>query len=67
MANTVSTIASIGVSPIAVNVTIISDEQPDFRDNGGDLVQGDRWFNLDKRTESIYVDGTWVRLYSTSK
>lgn len=67
MANTVSTIASIGVSPIAVNVTIISDDQPDFRDNGGDLVQGDRWFSLANQTESIFIDGTWVTLYSTSK
>lgn len=54
------TVASVGVSPLAVNVTIISESEPEFRDNGGDLVQGDRWFNVTSSTESIYVDGAWT-------
>ena len=67
MTNTVSTIASIGVSPIPINVFLVSDSEPTTRDNGGDLVQGDRWFNKSNTTESVFVDGAWVALTHTHK
>lgn len=62
--NTPITIASVGVSPLPVNVTIISVERPTVRQNGGDLVNGDRWFEPTTRVESIYLDSTWISLQS---
>lgn len=67
MATTLTTIASVGVSPIAINVTIISDTEPEFRDNGGDLVRGDRWFSTITKSEAIFVDESWMPVYTTSK
>ncbi len=54
------TIASVGVSPIPINVTIFSEEPPTYRDNGGDLRPGDRWMNTDNKVESIYYNEEWV-------
>ena len=54
------TIASIGVSPIPVNVTIVSPVPPEFRDNGGDLQKGDRWFDTLTGVESLFIEGEWV-------
>ena len=56
------TIASIGVTPHPTNVFIVSDTEPTFRDNGGDLQQGDRWFDEAVSVESIYVDQRWVAM-----
>ena len=56
------TIASVGVSPVATNVFIVKLTEPEFRDNGGDLQEGDRWFHKSNRVESIFVDGHWLPL-----
>lgn len=53
------TIASIGVSPTPINVTIISSEAPSYRENGGDLQEGDRWYDSLTGVESLYVTGAW--------
>ena len=60
------TIASIGVSPIPVNVTIISDSTPVYRDNGGDLLEGDRWYDTLTGIESLYVSGAWAPINISS-
>ena len=62
MASPLLTIASIGVTPHPTNVFIVSDTEPEFRDNGGDLQQGDRWFDEAVGVESIYVDHRWVAM-----
>ena len=54
------TIASIGVSPTPINVTIFSDEPPVYRDNGGDLQKGDRWFDTKTSVESLFISGEWT-------
>ena len=54
------TIASIGVSPTPINVTIISAELPVYRDNGGDLQKGDRWFDTVTGVESLFISGEWT-------
>lgn len=54
------TIASVGVSPIPINVTIFSEDAPMFRNNGGDLRPGDRWFNTDNKVESVYYNDEWI-------
>jgi hypothetical protein len=54
------TIASIGVSPTPINVTIISSEPPIYRDNGGDLQKGDRWFDTETGVESLFILGEWT-------
>ena len=64
--NNLITVASIGVSPTPINVTILSMDEPSTRENGGDLAPGDRWFNPSTATESIYYDGNWVSI-QTSK
>ena len=58
------TIASVGVSPIPINTTIISEEAPDYRTNGGDLQNGDRWFDSSVNVERIYIDGEWTYISS---
>jgi len=62
MAAPLLTIASIGVTPQPINVFIVSETEPEFRDNGGDLQQGDRWFDESIGIESIYVDGRWITM-----
>jgi len=62
MAAPLLTIASIGVTPNPINVFIVSDTEPEFRDNGGDLQQGDRWFDETIGTESIYIDSHWIAM-----
>jgi len=52
-------IASLGVSPQPINTTIFSTDEPQFRENGGDLRNGDRWFNTESQMESIYYEGSW--------
>lgn len=54
------TIASVAVNPsTVVNVTIFSPTAPETRENGGDLLDGDRWIDTESYIESIYYAGTW--------
>lgn len=54
------TVASIPVSPSTVNnVTIFSSTAPATRENGGDLLNGDRWIDTQSYIESVYYSGTW--------
>ena len=54
------TVASIPVSPsTVVNVTIFSPSVPETRENGGDLLNGDRWIDTESYIESIYYNNTW--------
>lgn len=57
-------IASIGVSPLPINTTIVSEQPPEFRNNGGDLQEGDRWYDTNENVESIYISGEWVQPHS---
>lgn len=65
MTSPLLTIASIGVTPQPINAFIVSDTEPTFRDNGGDLVQGDRWFDGAIGVESVYVDDRWIPISSS--
>lgn len=65
MARPYLTVASIGVTPSPINVFILSDSEPEFRDNGGDLQQGDRWYNQSLRVESIFIDERWTLTSTT--
>ena len=58
--NRILTVASIGGQ--VHNVTIFSPEEPTTRENGGDLVNGDRWINTVALTESVYYYGEWLKL-----
>ena len=54
------TVASIPVNPSSVtNVTIFSPTAPATRENGGDLLDGDRWVDTQSFIESVYYSGTW--------
>jgi len=54
------TVASIPVSPSTVNnVTIFSSIAPITRENGGDLLNGDRWVDTQSYIESVWYSGTW--------
>ena len=41
------------------NVTIVSETAPQYRDNGGDLVNGDRWYMPSCALEYLW-DGQWL-------
>ena len=59
------TIASVAVNPSqVVNVTIFSPSAPATRENGGDLLDGDRWVDTESYIESIWYDDTWNYLSS---
>ena len=54
------TVASIPVSPSTVtNVTLFSPTAPVTRENGGDLLDGDRWVDTQSFIESVYYLKTW--------
>ena len=54
------TIASVAVNPSqVVNVTIFAPTAPATRENGGDLLNGDRWIDTESYIESIWYDNTW--------
>ena len=54
------TIASVAVNPsTVVNVTIFSPTAPETRENGGDLLDGDRWVDTQSFIESVYYAETW--------
>ena len=58
--NRIITVASVSVDPAAVHsVTIFSATAPATRENGGDLLNGDRWVDTQSFIESVYYAGTW--------
>lgn len=58
--NRIITVASVSVDPASViNVTIFSSTAPATRENGGDLLDGDRWVDTQSFIESVYYAGTW--------
>ena len=58
--NRILTIASFGGTTAPVfNVTLFSPTAPETRENGGDLLDGDRWIDTQSFIESVYYNGTW--------
>ena len=58
--NRIITVASISVDPASVrSVTIFSSTAPETRENGGDLLDGDRWVDTQSFIESVYYAKTW--------
>ena len=58
--NRIITVASVSVDPASViNVTIFSATAPETRENGGDLLNGDRWVDTQSFIESVYYAKTW--------
>ena len=58
--NRVITVASLSVDPAAVHsVTIFASSAPATRENGGDLLNGDRWIDTQSYIESVWYSGTW--------
>ena len=58
--NRIITVASVSVDPAAVhNVTLFAPTAPATRDNGGDLLDGDRWVDTQSFIESVYYSKTW--------
>ena len=58
--NRIITVASVSVDPASViNVTIFAPTAPATRENGGDLLDGDRWVDTQSFIESIYYAKTW--------
>ena len=55
----VTTISSIGTISQPIPVTIASATAPATRENGGDLRQGDIWYNTDTGAAYVYVQGDW--------
>ena len=58
--NRILTIASGPINTAVSNVVIFSPTEPTARDNGGDLINGDRWINTELLTESIWYYGKWL-------
>ena len=57
--NRILTVGSVAVSPLVTNVTLFSPTAPETRENGGDLLDGDRWVDTLSFIESIYYSKTW--------
>lgn len=58
--NRVITVASVSVDPAAVcGVTLFGPDAPITRENGGDLLNGDRWIDTQSYIESVWYSGTW--------
>ena len=58
--NRIITVASVSVDPAAVHsVTIFASSAPAPRDNGGDLLDGDRWVDTQSFIESVWYAGDW--------
>ena len=59
--NRIITIGSIGSVSTSTKftVTIFSSTAPATRDNGGDLIDGDRWIDTQSFIESVFYNGTW--------
>ena len=58
--NRIITVASVSVdSASVINVTIFAPTAPATRENGGDLLDGDRWVDTQSFIESVYYLKTW--------
>ena len=58
--NRIITVASVSVDPATVHsVTIFASSAPATRDNGGDLLDGDRWVDTQSFIESVWYAKTW--------
>ena len=58
--NRIITVASVSVDPATVHsVTIFASSAPATRDNGGDLLDGDRWVDTQSFIESVWYAGDW--------
>ena len=58
--NRVITVASVSVDPAAVRgVTLFGPDAPVTRENGGDLLDGDRWVDTQSFIESVWYAKTW--------
>ena len=57
--NPITTIASVGTQVTPIPVTIASATEPTTRDNGGDLQQGDNWYQTTTGKDFLYVEGAW--------
>ena len=59
----VTTISSIGTISQPIPVTIASATEPTTRENGGDLRQGDIWYNTDTDVAYLWIiienNGSW--------
>ena len=55
----VTTISSIGTISQPIPVTIASATEPTTRENGGDLRQGDNWYDTVTGDYYTYIDGQW--------
>ena len=54
------TVASVSVAPGSVrNLTLFSPTAPETRENGGDLLDGDRWIDTESFIESVWYAKTW--------
>lgn len=61
--NRIVTVASVSVSPSSVsNVTLFSPVAPLTRENGGDLLDGDRWVDVQSFVESVWWQKQWLFL-----
>ena len=60
--NRILTIASGPINTVVTNVTIFSPVEPQYRDNGGDLIDGDRWINTEALTESVWYFDQWLQI-----
>ena len=62
--NRIITVASVSVDPTSVrNITLFGPTAPETRDNGGDLLDGDRWVDTESFVESVYYEKTWNLLF----
>jgi len=63
----IKVIASTSIPQGVVNETIVAEEAPLTRENGGTLRQGDRWFDPTTAIEYLRIDGPqasiWERIY----
>ena len=65
--NRILTVGSVAVTPLVTNVTLFAPTAPETRENGGDLLDGDRWINTVEFTESVYYDGRWIKVGDLSE
>ena len=60
--NPIIVVSSSSLSSVVSNVTIFSPTEPTTRENGGDLLNGDRWINTEALTESVWYYGEWLKV-----
>jgi len=65
--NRIITVASVSVAPGSVrNLTLFSPTAPETRENGGDLLDGDRWIDTQSFIESVWYAKTWNFISNTN-